>query len=51
MLYFIIPWTRREMATSGLALIKKTKLENTVYELMLDECSIKERLADTVVGK
>ena len=27
----------------------KNELENTVYELMLDECSIKESMADTVV--
>ena len=34
--------------TSGLG-VDKNELENTVYELMLDECSIKESMADTVV--
>ena len=34
--------------TSGLG-VDKNELENTVYELMLDECSIKECMADTVV--
>ncbi len=34
--------------TSGLG-VDKSELENTVYELMLDECSIKESMADTVV--
>ena len=34
--------------TSGLGVNKK-ELENTVYELMLDECSIKESMVDTVV--
>ena len=34
--------------TSGLG-VDKGEVENTVYELMLDECSIKESMADTVV--
>ena len=34
--------------TSGLG-VDKIEVENTVYELMLDECSIKESMADTVV--
>lgn len=34
--------------TSGLG-VDKNELENTVYELMLDECSIKESMADTIV--
>ena len=34
--------------TSGLG-VDKSELENTVYELMLDECSIKESMTDTVV--
>lgn len=34
--------------TSGLG-VDKNEVENTVYELMLDECSIKESMADTVV--
>ena len=34
--------------TSGLG-VDKNELENTVYELMLDECSIKESMVDTVV--
>jgi chromosome partitioning protein len=34
--------------TSGLG-VDKNELENTVYELMLDECSIKESMTDTVV--
>ena len=34
--------------TSGLG-VDKNELEDTVYELMLDECSIKESMADTVV--
>ena len=34
--------------TSGLG-VDKSELENTVYELMLDECSIKESMVDTVV--
>ena len=34
--------------TSGLG-VNKNELENTVYELMLDECSIKESMVDTVV--
>lgn len=34
--------------TSGLGVDKST-VENTVYELMLDECSIKESMQDTVV--
>ena len=35
--------------TSGLG-VNKNELENTVYELMLDECSIKESMVDTVVN-
>ena len=34
--------------TSGLG-VDKNAVENTVYELMLDECSIKESMSDTVV--
>lgn len=34
--------------TSGLG-VDKNELEYTVYELMLDECSIKESMVDTVV--
>ena len=34
--------------TSGLG-VDKNEVENTVYELMLDECSIKESITDTVV--
>lgn len=34
--------------TSGLG-VDKSELENTVYELMLDECSIKESMTDTVM--
>lgn len=34
--------------TSGLG-VDKNELENTVYELMLDECSINESIQDTVV--
>ena len=34
--------------TSGLG-VDKAELEYTVYELMLDECSIKESMTDTVV--
>ena len=34
--------------TSGLG-VDKNELENTVYELMLDECSIKESMTDTAV--
>lgn len=34
--------------TSGLG-VDKSELENTVYELILDECSIKESITDTVV--
>ena len=34
--------------TSGLG-VDKNELENTVYELMLDECSIRESMTDTVV--
>ena len=34
--------------TSGLG-VDKNELENTVYELILDECSIKESMVDTVV--
>ena len=34
--------------TSGLG-VDKSELENTVYELMLDECAIKESMTDTVV--
>lgn len=34
--------------TSGLG-VDKNELENTVYELILDECSIKESMTDTVV--
>ena len=34
--------------TSGLG-VDKNAVENTVYELMLDECSIKESMTDTVV--
>ena len=34
--------------TSGLG-VDKNEVENTVYELMLDECTIKESMADTVV--
>lgn len=34
--------------TSGLG-VDKSELENTVYELILDECSIKESMTDTVV--
>ena len=36
--------------TSGLG-VNKNELENTVYELMLDECSIKESMVDTVVDE
>ena len=32
--------------TSGLG-VDKNEVENTVYELMLDECSIKESMTDT----
>ena len=34
--------------TSGLG-VDKNEVENTVYELMLDECSIKESMTDTVI--
>lgn len=34
--------------TSGLG-VDKNEVENTVYELMLDECSIKESMTNTVV--
>lgn len=34
--------------TSGLG-VDKEEVENTVYELMLDECSIKDSMTDTVV--
>lgn len=34
--------------TSGLG-VDKNEVENTVYELMLDECTIKESMQDTVV--
>ena len=34
--------------TSGLG-VDKNNVENTLYELMLDECSIKESMTDTVV--
>ena len=34
--------------TSGLG-VDKNEVENTVYELMLDECSIRESMQDTVV--
>ena len=34
--------------TSGLG-VDKNEVENTVYELMLDECSVKESMTDTVV--
>ncbi|MCI5917937.1 MAG: AAA family ATPase [Roseburia sp.] len=34
--------------TSGLG-VDKSELENTVYELMLDECSIKESMTETVM--
>ena len=34
--------------TSGLG-VDKNEAENTVYELMLDECTIKESMEDTVV--
>ena len=34
--------------TSGLG-VDKNEVENTVYELMLEECSIKESMTDTVV--
>ncbi len=34
--------------TSGLG-VDKNEVENTVYELMLDECSIKESMRKTVV--
>ena len=34
--------------TSGLG-VDKNEVENTVYELMLDECSINESIQDTVV--
>ena len=34
--------------TSGLG-VDKNEIENTVYELMLDECSINESMKDTVV--
>lgn len=34
--------------TSGLG-VDKNEVENTVYELMLDECSIRESISDTVV--
>ena len=34
--------------TSGLG-VDKNAVENTVYELMLEECSIKESMTDTVV--
>ncbi len=34
--------------TSGLG-VDKADLENTVYELILDECSIKESMTDTVI--
>lgn len=34
--------------TSGLG-VDKNEVENTVYELMLDECTIKESMVDTVV--
>ena len=33
--------------TSGLG-VDKNEVENTVYELMLDECTIKESMQDTV---
>ena len=36
--------------TSGLG-VDKNEVENTVYELMLDECSIKESMTDTVVDE
>ena len=32
--------------TSGLG-VDKNEVENTVYELMLDECSVKESMTDT----
>ncbi len=35
--------------TSGLG-VDKNELENTVYELMLDECTINESMQDTVVN-
>ena len=34
--------------TSGLG-VDKNEVENTVYELMLDECTVKESMTDTVV--
>ena len=34
--------------TSGLG-VDKNEVENTVYELMLDECSIRESMQNTVV--
>ena len=34
--------------TSGLG-VDKNEVENTVYELMLDECSIKDSIYETVV--
>ena len=34
--------------TSGLG-VDKNEVENTVYELMLDECSVKESMTDTVI--
>ena len=34
--------------TSGLG-VDKNEVENTVYELMLDECSVKESMTDTIV--
>ena len=34
--------------TSGLG-VDKNEVENTVYELMLDECSIREAMQNTVV--
>ena len=34
--------------TSGLG-VDKNEVENTVYELMLDECSIKESMTITVI--
>ena len=34
--------------TSGVG-VDKNEVENTVYELMLDECSVKESMTDTIV--
>ena len=36
--------------TSGLG-VDKNEVENTVYELMLDECTIRESMQKTVVDK